>query len=138
MAYYDPLTGLAEPCALPRALDRHVARAKRTGEPIAIAFLDLDDFKIFNDTLGHGVGDALLKASRSGCADCSATTTRSRGRAVTSSPSSPSLREPRDVHGSPSASSNGLRPSVRRRGARTARHREPRARRSARTTDATR
>ncbi|HSK47442.1 MAG TPA: EAL domain-containing protein [Coriobacteriia bacterium] len=62
MAYYDPLTGLPNRALFLERLDQAIARAKRTSQPVAVAFLDLDDFKVFNDTLGHGVGDALLKA----------------------------------------------------------------------------
>ena len=45
---------------------RHLARALRTGEPLSIAILDLDDFKQVNDRDGHGAGDALLRDLASG------------------------------------------------------------------------
>jgi diguanylate cyclase (GGDEF)-like protein len=43
-------------------VDRAIARAKRNAGKLAVMMLDLDRFKTINDTLGHGVGDSLLKA----------------------------------------------------------------------------
>ncbi len=45
---------------------RHLARALRSGEPLSIALLDLDDFKKVNDRDGHGAGDALLRELTAG------------------------------------------------------------------------
>ena len=49
-----------------RPRPRHLARALRTGEPLSIAILDLDDFKVVNDREGHGAGDALLRELAAG------------------------------------------------------------------------
>lgn len=62
LAYFDPLTELPNRRMLLDRLDHALAQAKRFGRSLAIMFLDLDDFKAINDTLGHDVGDELLKA----------------------------------------------------------------------------
>jgi len=61
LAQYDLLTGLANRVLFRDLLDKALARADRSKLPVALMFLDLDRFKIINDTLGHDVGDALLK-----------------------------------------------------------------------------
>lgn len=58
----DALTGLGHHGTLMESLARAVSDAHRTGEPLCLAMLDLDDFKSVNDTLGHPVGDRLLAA----------------------------------------------------------------------------
>jgi diguanylate cyclase (GGDEF)-like protein len=58
----DELTGLANLRGWNRGLATGLARARRTGEPVAVALLDLDRFKAINDTRGHAAGDALLRA----------------------------------------------------------------------------
>ncbi|RBY80598.1 hypothetical protein DQ238_08455 [Geodermatophilus sp. TF02-6] len=58
----DPLTGLANRRAWEAESARNLAHAQRTGEPLTVALLDLDDFKRINDEQGHGAGDALLRA----------------------------------------------------------------------------
>jgi diguanylate cyclase (GGDEF)-like protein/PAS domain S-box-containing protein len=61
MAHHDALTGLANRVLFLKSVDEALARLKRHGETFNILILDLDQFKIVNDTLGHPVGDALLK-----------------------------------------------------------------------------
>lgn len=56
----DMLTGLANRRAFYEALQMERARAARYGRPITLAYVDLDNFKRVNDTLGHAVGDELL------------------------------------------------------------------------------
>jgi diguanylate cyclase (GGDEF)-like protein len=57
----DPLTGVANRRAWEAEATRSLAHAARTGEPLTLAILDLDDFKEVNDRLGHGAGDDLLR-----------------------------------------------------------------------------
>ena len=60
-ATHDPLTNLGNRRSLQESLVREVARAQRTGEPIAFLIFDLDDFKAINDTYSHLAGDAALR-----------------------------------------------------------------------------
>ncbi len=60
LAFYDPLTGLANRQLFKDRLAHAVRRSRRTGEPAALMFIDLDGFKRINDTLGHDAGDQLL------------------------------------------------------------------------------
>jgi diguanylate cyclase (GGDEF)-like protein/PAS domain S-box-containing protein len=62
MAYYDPLTDLPNRALFRDRLTTALAQARRRQETVAVVFVDLDDFKAINDTLGHGVGDGVLKA----------------------------------------------------------------------------
>ena len=57
----DPLTGVANRRSWEADAARHLAGALRTGDPLSVAILDLDDFKQVNDRDGHGAGDALLR-----------------------------------------------------------------------------
>lgn len=61
LAYYDTLTGLPNRRLLADRLSQALTHAKRYSRALAIMFLDLDHFKKINDTLGHDVGDELLK-----------------------------------------------------------------------------
>jgi len=60
-AYQDPLTGLPNALALRRRLERVCQRAAERGEKVALALIDLDRFKHFNDTLGYAAADRLLQ-----------------------------------------------------------------------------
>lgn len=61
MAHSDPLTGLANRLLFEERLSQAMSLADRTGDKVAIVFLDLDNFKDVNDSLGHTVGDGLLR-----------------------------------------------------------------------------
>jgi diguanylate cyclase (GGDEF)-like protein len=60
-AIRDQLTGLYNRRFLEDALTRETGRAARSGEPVAVAILDVDHFKRINDTYGHEAGDAVLR-----------------------------------------------------------------------------
>lgn len=61
LAYHDALTGLPNRSLLMDRLDVTLAQAKRQRQMVAVMFLDLDRFKVVNDTAGHLEGDALLR-----------------------------------------------------------------------------
>jgi diguanylate cyclase (GGDEF)-like protein/PAS domain S-box-containing protein len=61
LADHDPLTGLPNRRLLEDRLGQAIARGGRTQKPTAVMFVDLDHFKAINDTLGHAVGDLVLK-----------------------------------------------------------------------------
>jgi diguanylate cyclase (GGDEF)-like protein/PAS domain S-box-containing protein len=60
-ASHDPLTGLANRALFTDRVNHALARQSRQGEPLTVLFLDLDDFKSLNDTMGHAAGDLLLE-----------------------------------------------------------------------------
>ncbi|MBL0211911.1 MAG: EAL domain-containing protein [Holophagaceae bacterium] len=62
LAHCDPLTGLPNRASLKERVENAVALANRLRKHAAVLFLDLDRFKLINDTLGHAVGDELLAA----------------------------------------------------------------------------
>jgi diguanylate cyclase (GGDEF)-like protein/PAS domain S-box-containing protein len=62
LAYRDSLTGLPNRVLFNDRLTVAVAHAHREGEQVGVLFLDLDHFKVINDSLGHRVGDSLLQA----------------------------------------------------------------------------
>lgn len=61
LAYYDELTDLANRTLLERHLKKALARSKRHSHLLGVMFIDLDGFKKVNDTMGHEIGDLLLK-----------------------------------------------------------------------------
>jgi diguanylate cyclase (GGDEF)-like protein/PAS domain S-box-containing protein len=61
LADHDPLTGMPNRRLLEDRLTQAIARGDRSQKPTAVMFVDLDRFKVVNDTLGHAVGDLLLK-----------------------------------------------------------------------------
>jgi diguanylate cyclase (GGDEF)-like protein/PAS domain S-box-containing protein len=61
LAYHDTLTGLANRVMLAEELDMALARAERHDDVTGLVFIDLDDFKPINDTMGHTIGDHALR-----------------------------------------------------------------------------
>ena len=61
MARTDPLTGLPNRLCFDERLNDALARSRRSGMPLALLFLDVDKFKLINDTLGHAAGDEVLR-----------------------------------------------------------------------------
>jgi diguanylate cyclase (GGDEF)-like protein len=70
LAYYDVLTGLPNRNLLNDRLAQAISHSKRTGRMAAVAFIDLDHFKLINDSMGHNAGDHLLKLISKRLAGC--------------------------------------------------------------------
>ncbi len=70
LAYYDSLTGLPNRQFFKERLAQAIARAEGSNRGLAVLFLDLDRFKRINDTLGHTIGDELLKGVAGRLSNC--------------------------------------------------------------------
>jgi diguanylate cyclase (GGDEF)-like protein len=70
MAHHDTLTGLPNRSLIADRLQQAVLDAERTGQSVLVAFIDLDSFKLVNDTMGHNAGDELLKVVAGRMVDC--------------------------------------------------------------------
>ena len=70
MAHHDELTGLPNRSLIRDRLDQAILHARRKGRCVAVAFIDLDGFKLVNDGLGHNAGDDLLKVVGERMAAC--------------------------------------------------------------------
>ena len=98
LALSDSLTGLANRNLFQRRLDDSIQVARRRGQLVAVMFLDLDKFKSINDTLGHPMGDKLLKVVGDRLGEC-APSGRGRGqRSCSALCDQPVLGRARELH----------------------------------------
>lgn len=70
MAHHDALTGLPNRVLLEDRIKQAMLHARRYNHPITVAFIDLDNFKLVNDTMGHKIGDDLLKTVAERMSQC--------------------------------------------------------------------
>lgn len=70
LAYHDSLTGLPNTLLFKDRLEQGIIHAARNKHKLAVLFLDLDRFKLINDTMGHGVGDKLLQSTSDRLLEC--------------------------------------------------------------------
>ena len=70
LAYYDHVTGLPNRALLHEHVKHALVRAKRNDTPVAVLFVDLNRFKLINDTFGHNTGDQLLREVAARLSDC--------------------------------------------------------------------
>ena len=70
LAHYDPVTGLPNRTLVTELLEREVARARRSERGFAVLMIDLDGFKLVNDTWGHAAGDRVLALVGQRVAQC--------------------------------------------------------------------
>jgi hypothetical protein len=82
---HDPLTGLANRALFAARAEQAVIAARRRGRWVAVVFMDIDHYKLINDSLGHEVGDEVLRESPGAWPAACAAPTRSAASAATSS-----------------------------------------------------